>query len=72
MAITMSDHDNDLVRAYSDAYKAAGGEKLPETSDEVIERLRDEEAITVEEAATLGRTDAVQEAEQGDDGDPFA
>jgi hypothetical protein len=67
----LSDDDMALIRAYSDAYRAAGGEKLPDTLDEVIERLRDEDALTENDASALGQQDGVQEAEQGD-GDPFA
>jgi hypothetical protein len=65
--MTLSDYEEGLVRAYRDAYVAAGGSNVPETLD-IVERLRDEAAITVEDARELGTTEAHQEEDEAHDG----
>ena len=67
MAETGYERSLNLVRAYSDAYTAAGGDDLPETDAEVLVIIERHGARTVEQAAAAGQQDAHGEANLDDD-----
>ena len=65
----MDDRNLALVRAYSDGYRHAGGDNPPETDEQVLDRLLEEDASTPEEAERVGQQDALREADAG--GNPW-